>query len=82
MEFSVSLRYPNGQTHETTISLPSTVRAGFEFSAFGRRWRVVESHAAGDGEDARPMICEYVGFDTGTLVGRLSERAAWTGEIA
>ena len=79
MDWLVLLRYPDGSARETRISTPGTLRHGSEFTAFGRRWRVVESEAVTrDGEQVELNICESVGFDGQTLVGRLSERAEWS----
>ncbi|HZQ02530.1 MAG TPA: hypothetical protein VFA88_00760 [Gaiellaceae bacterium] len=83
MDWRVSLRYPDGRTHETTISVESHMHPGREFAAFGRRWRVVDAEVNGDnGDEPEPMVCECIGFDTGTLVGRLGEREQWTNGVA
>jgi len=83
MDCRVSLRYPDGRTHETTISLENHMHPGREFRAFGRRWRVVDSEVADDDGDAVELIvCECVGFDAGTLIGRLGEREQWTNGVA
>jgi hypothetical protein len=36
---TVSLRYPNGRTHE--VELDDALAPGAEFDMFGRRWRVL-----------------------------------------
>jgi len=41
VEWPLALMYPNGRVHETTIDAPADFGAGFEFEAFGRRWRVL-----------------------------------------
>jgi len=83
MDWRVSLRYPDGKTHETTISMPNLMHPGREFTAFGRRWRVVDSEVTdSDGEEAEVMVCDFVGFDGATLAGRLSEREEWTNGVS
>jgi len=83
MDWLVSLRYPDGQIHETRVSGLRTLHPGFEFSAFGRRWRVVEAQAVTrDDQEAELMVCDCVGHDNRTLAGRLNERAEWTGQTA
>ncbi|HET7136757.1 MAG TPA: hypothetical protein VFI04_00235 [Gaiellaceae bacterium] len=38
----LSLRYPNGRSHDITYEGPERFQVGQEFDLHGRRWRVVE----------------------------------------
>lgn len=82
MDWLVSLRYPDGRTHETTIAVPETLRPGAEFDAFGRRWRVAGAEPVDSDGEVERLICESVGFDGRTLLGRVGEREEWSTRTA
>jgi hypothetical protein len=41
MESLVALVYPNGQTHETTVTTADELEVGAGFDLYGRHWKVV-----------------------------------------
>ena len=64
LEWPVALRYPNGRVHETTIDAPPDFGPGFEFDAFGRRWRAVArkrgSRRAAEREQLERIVCRCI----------------------
>ena len=42
MKTPITLRYPNGRTHEADIATTAPLRPGVEFELYGRRWRALE----------------------------------------
>jgi hypothetical protein len=41
MESLVALEYPNGRTHETSVTTLDELKPGAGFDLYGRRWHVV-----------------------------------------
>ena len=41
MESLVALEYPNGRTHETSVTTSHELKPGAGFDLHGRHWRVV-----------------------------------------
>ena len=41
MESLVALQYPNGRTHETSVTTSHELKPGAGFELHGRHWRVV-----------------------------------------
>jgi hypothetical protein len=41
MDSPISLRYPNGRTHETILTTSDELKPGYEFDLYGRSWNVV-----------------------------------------
>jgi hypothetical protein len=63
MDCLLSLRYPNGRTHDVTLSTDMPVGPGHEFALFGRRWRAVGLVGARRDRSAESrMLCECVGM--------------------
>jgi len=65
VEWPVALKYPNGRVHETTIDAAADFGPGYEFEAFGRRWRVL-ARPRGSRRPAEPaqterLVCRYIG---------------------
>ena len=55
----VSLRYPNGRVHETTLSRSSELRLGDRFELHGRQWSAVKSVKPSRSRAGEPgrMLC-------------------------
>ena len=66
VEWPVTLRYPNGRVHETTIEATANFGPGYEFDAFGRRWRAVEmprgSRRLTQGKQTERIVCRSIGL--------------------
>jgi hypothetical protein len=41
MESLVALEYPNGRTHETSVTTSHELKPGVGFDLYGRHWRVI-----------------------------------------
>ena len=41
MDSPISLRYPNGRVHETTLSTTGELRPGHRFELYGRHWNAL-----------------------------------------
>jgi hypothetical protein len=41
MESLVALEYPNGRTHETSVTTSRELKPGVGFDLHGRHWRVI-----------------------------------------
>jgi len=55
----ISLQYPNGRVHETTLSTPGELRPGYHFELYGRHWNalyLLES-SRWKVDDERRMLC-------------------------
>jgi len=65
VKWPVALVYPNGRVHETTITAPEDFGPGYEFDAFGRRWRAVArprgSRRPAVRNQEQRTTCRYVG---------------------
>ena len=60
MDSLVSLKYPNGRTHEDILTSPDELRPGAEFDLHGRRWRALgfASHRGRrSGRESARMLC-------------------------
>jgi hypothetical protein len=56
----LSLRYPNGRSHDLDYDGPQRFHVGHEFDLYGRRWRVIEMRRARAGrreEGPRIVTC-------------------------
>jgi hypothetical protein len=59
MDSPISLRYPNGRVHETTLSTSGGLNPGDRFELYGRHWdavRVLEPSRWRTGQERR-MLC-------------------------
>jgi hypothetical protein len=59
MDSPISLQYPNGRVHETTLSTSGELRLGHRFELYGRHWnavRVLEPSRRRVNEERR-MLC-------------------------
>jgi hypothetical protein len=59
MDSPITLRYPNGRVHETTLSTSGELRPGDRFELYGRQWeavRLLEPSRSRADEDRR-MLC-------------------------
>ena len=61
MEWPVALIYPNGRVHETTIDAPPDFGPGYEFEAFGRRWRASDPPRSSARRRSTRTLCECIG---------------------
>jgi hypothetical protein len=43
MESLISLKYPNGRTHDASLTRPTTLAPGDRFELHGREWEVIGS---------------------------------------
>jgi len=61
----VALRYRNGRVHEATIEAPEHFGPGFEFEAYGRRWRVLDRRPGlrrtTDRKQSERVVCQCIG---------------------
>ena len=62
----VALRYPNGRVHETEIAAPPEFGPGYEFEAFGRRWRAIEAPRGArrrtvERNQGERIVCQCIG---------------------
>ena len=55
----ISLEYPNGRIHETSLTASEDLQPGSEFDLHGRRWRVVglKRPLRGRGDTPSRMLC-------------------------
>ena len=63
MGIPVSLEYPNGRVHMTSVEVGEEMRPGYEFELHGRRWRAVKLVTAGRsgiGTHAGRVLCVAV----------------------
>ena len=59
----VSLEYPNGRVHMTSVDVVEEMRPGYEFDLHGRRWRAIKLVTAGRtgiGRHAGRVLCVAV----------------------
>lgn len=63
MESLVSLQYPNGRTHQASLTTPRELKPGDRFELYGRHWQAIESKLR-DGrrvlstkKDAARLLC-------------------------
>ena len=63
MEALVSLEYPNGRIHETSLTTSGVLQPGHEFDLYGRRWRAVGLNwpLPGRGNTSPRMLCISTG---------------------
>ncbi len=57
MESLVSLQYPNGRLHQTTLSLPQALKPGDEFQLHGRCWQAVKPKPFGRAARELRLVC-------------------------
>lgn len=63
MESLISLRYPNGRTHEASLTTPRELKPGDRFELHGRHWQAIESklrygrRVLSTKEDAARVLC-------------------------
>ena len=55
----ISLQYPNGRVHETTLSTTGELRPGHRFELYGRHWNALYLLEASRWrvDDERRMLC-------------------------
>ena len=59
MKTPITLRYPNGRTHEADIATTVPLRPGVEFELYGRRWRALERAVPSRRRPYNPrVLCE------------------------
>jgi len=75
VEWAVAFSYPNGRVHETTIDAPADFGPGYEFNAFGRRWRVADrprgSRRSAERTQIDRFVCRYIGTQSEGLTANL-----------
>jgi hypothetical protein len=60
MDSPISLRYPNGRTHETTLTTSDELKPGYQFDLYGRSWDVVgltKARHRGSTDEPQRALC-------------------------
>jgi hypothetical protein len=60
MDSPISLRYPNGRTHETTLTTTDELKPGYQFDLYGRSWDVVgltKARRRGSTDEPQRALC-------------------------
>ena len=63
MDSPISLLYPNGRVHETTLTTSVELEPGYRFDLYGRSWNAVglTKLPRGRTQGAQRMVCRSQG---------------------